>query len=95
MKVDLAKEIVTLKNIDVKDITLTGWKLVSVNGNQTYTFPTGYVLKKGATVYITSGPKARNQPPAYLKWTTANIWNNAGDPARLYDAKGLMISEVK
>jgi hypothetical protein len=27
-----------------------------------------------------------------LKWTTANIWNNDGDPAKLYDNTGKVVS---
>ncbi|CAM3889122.1 S-layer homology domain-containing protein [Aeromicrobium ponti] len=95
LNVDLDKEIVTIKNNDSIDIDMTGWKLVSVEGNQTYDFPEGYVLKSGATVYVTSGNNAQDQPPTYLKWTGAYIWNNDGDAAELYNAEGVKVSEVK
>ncbi|MCL6576676.1 lamin tail domain-containing protein, partial [Kyrpidia sp.] len=90
--VNLSNEIVVIRNADSKDIDMTGWKLVSTEGNQTYHFPTGYVLKAGATVRIVSGPKAADMPPGQLAWTTANIWNNNGDTAVLYDASGKEVS---
>jgi beta-lactamase superfamily II metal-dependent hydrolase len=93
--VDLDNEIVTIKNNNTIDVPMTGWKLVSVEGNQTYQFPDGYTLKAGATVYVTSGANAKDQPPAYLKWTGAYIWNNSGDAAELYNAEGVKVSEVR
>ncbi|MGE8081451.1 S-layer homology domain-containing protein [Peribacillus loiseleuriae] len=93
--VDEAKEIVTIKNNGTSDVNMTGWKLVSVEGNQTYTFPSEFVLKAGKTVTVTSGPNAVDNPPTYLKWTTANIWLNSGDPAELYNAEGGKVSEMR
>ena len=46
---------------------MTGWTLVSVEGNQIYTFPDGFVLSEGASVKITSGPNTEDQPPTHLK----------------------------
>ena len=74
-----------------KDVTMTGWKLVSVNGNQTYSFPDGFVLKSGQIVTITSGPKAIEKRPSQLLWTKGYIWNDAGDSAKLYDPFGKLI----
>src|SRR5690606_19133301 len=91
---DLGSDIVTIKNIDSKDIKMDGWKLVSVEGNQTFYFPTGYVLKKGATVKIVSGRNAKHNPPSQLLWTTGNIWNNSGDSAVLYDPQGKVIDKL-
>ncbi|MCM3784958.1 stalk domain-containing protein [Neobacillus mesonae] len=91
-KVDYANEIVTIKNKDSKTINLTGWKLVSVKGNQVYNFPDGYTLAPGKTVYVTSGKNAK-EAAGYLKWTTANVHNNdENDPAKLYDMNGKLIS---
>lgn len=92
---DLGKEIVGIKNNGKSSINMSGWYLISVEGNQRFDFPDGYVLKPGATVYITSGKNAKNQPPTYLKWTTANIWNNSGDMARLYNSQGVKVSEMR
>lgn len=85
-KVDKKAEIVTLKNGGAADVDITGWVLVSVTGNQTYTIPS-YILKAGKTVTIASGSATGD-----LKWTTSNIWNNSSsDPAKLYDAAGNLI----
>ena len=91
-KVDYRGEIVTITNKDSKAVNLTGWTLVSVKGNQTFTFPDGYSLAAGAKVFVTSGENAK-QSGNYLKWTTANVHNNDGnDPAELYDMNGTLIS---
>lgn len=89
---DLSAEVVAIKNMGTTNVAMAGWKLVSVQGNQTYTFPT-YTLKAGATIKVTSGPNALAN--SYnLKWTTANIWLNSGDPAKLYDSKGALIHGI-
>lgn len=89
---DLSAEVVAIKNMGTTNVAMAGWKLVSVQGNQTYSFPT-YTLKAGATIKVTSGPNAIAN--SYnLKWTTANIWLNSGDPAKLYDSKGALIHGI-
>ncbi|WP_298830048.1 S-layer homology domain-containing protein [uncultured Planococcus sp.] len=92
VKKDLSTEIVSIQNVGTTDVAMAGWKLVSVQGNQSFTFPT-YTLKAGANVHVTSGPNAKSGGN-YLKWTTANMWLNSGDPAKLYDSKGVLIHEV-
>jgi competence protein ComEC len=88
---DFGKEIAFIKNMGTNDVTMTGWKLVSVNGNQTYEFPDRYVLNAGQTVLITSGPNAVEKLPSKLFWTEKNIWNNSGDSAKLFDPFGKLI----
>jgi competence protein ComEC len=88
-------EIVTLKNTGKTNITMTGWKIVSVEGNQTFHFPTGYVLKPGAIVYVKSGRNALHKPPTSLLWSNAYIWNNSYDPAQLYNGSGALIDAIK
>lgn len=85
--VDLIGEIVTIKNNENIDVDMTGWRLVSVEGPQTYNFPAGYILKAGATVTIASGRATGD-----LKWTGRYIWNNDGDKAELYDPNNNLIS---
>lgn len=67
---------------------MTNWKIHSVQGDQWYTFPAGYVLAAGSWVRVHSGPDALDSPPSDLKWTGAYIWNNSGDEARLINAQG-------
>ncbi|WP_052329946.1 stalk domain-containing protein [Thermicanus aegyptius] len=90
---DLNDEIVIIKNSDTKDINMTGWKLVSTEGNQTFQFPDGFVLKKGASVKIVSGKNAAPRN-GVLVWTKAFIWNNEGDKAELYDSSGKLVSQA-
>jgi micrococcal nuclease len=87
-KVDLSNEYFTLTNNSDTDITLTGWKMVSIEGNQTYYFPDGFVLKAKTDVTVWSGKDAKDNPPSDLKWTGKNIWNNKGDDGVLFDNQG-------
>jgi hypothetical protein len=34
-------EVVTIRNDEARNVTMTGWKLISVVGTQTYAFPDG------------------------------------------------------
>jgi len=90
---DLKAEIVGIKNNGTKSVNLKGWTLVSVEGNQKFTFP-DYTLGAGKTVYVTSGPNAKTGT-GYIKWTGSSIWNNSGDAAKLLDANGKLVSEYK
>ena len=87
VSIDLRGELVTLKNNSGKDVDMTGWKLVSVTGNQSYNFPKGYIIKAGKTITIASGSATGD-----LKWSKSNIWNNDGDPGQLYDSTGKLVS---
>lgn len=87
-EIDKVKEIVVIRNPSMDDVDLTGWKLTSVEGNQTFTFPVGYTLKSGGIVMIVSGPNAA-AGEGVLIWSNKNMWNNEKpDPGILYNAKG-------
>ena len=88
---DLAGEIVGIKNSGSSKISLAGWKLTSVEGDDSYTFPSGAFANAGQTVYVKSGPNAQDGHP-YYKWTTRNMWNNSGDKAILKNASGQQVS---
>lgn len=90
---DLQEEIVGITNKGESPINLKGWKLVSVEGSQSYTFP-NIRLNGGKTIYITSGPNAK-EGQSYLTWTKRQIWKNDGDGAVLMNEKGEVISEVQ
>ncbi|WP_046173514.1 S-layer homology domain-containing protein [Domibacillus indicus] len=92
---NLQTEVIGIKNSGSTSVNMGGWKLVSVEGNQKYTFPAGFILGAGRTVYVTSGPNAKEQRPTYLKWTNANIWLNSGDAAKLYNSAGQHVSGLK
>lgn len=88
---NLEKETVSIKNKGPNDVTMTGWKLVSANGNQTFDFPEGYILKTGQMVTITSGPNAIEKRPSHLLWSKGYIWNNTSDTAKLYNPFGKLV----
>lgn len=90
--IDLAGEVVTLVNNGGSAVDLTGWKLVSEKGNQTYTIPSGTTISPGGTLKVLSGPKAVAGTGA-LVWTKSNIWNNNGDPGALHNAQGQVVSQ--
>lgn len=92
---DYFGEVVQLQNSGSVDVDMTGWKLVSTKGNQTFYFPDGFILKAGASIQVVSGKDAANGE-GNLKWTTANVHNNDGDdPVELYNANGIKVSELK
>ncbi len=85
--VDKEAEIVTIKNTGSNDINITGWVLVSVTGNQRFTFQS-FILKAGDSATVASGKSTGD-----LKWTSKNVWNNdTSDPAELYDSAGNLVS---
>lgn len=92
LAVDLVAERATITNNGTNTVDLSGWRLVSVLGNQQFTFP-DMSLSAGQSVVVTSGPSATHNPPATLRWTTAHVWRNAGDPGRLLDANNVVRAE--
>jgi len=85
--INLSGELVTIKNTSSQNVDMTGWTLLSVEGNQSYVFPNGYILKSGASISIATGDATGD-----IQWTGKNIWNNKGDPGVLFNSKGEEIS---
>lgn len=56
---------------------LSGWYLISENGNQRFDFPEGFVLN--GSLEVRSGSAATGDGTTSLLWTTGNIWNNTED----------------
>ncbi|MFN0146624.1 MAG: hypothetical protein ACKVT1_08945 [Dehalococcoidia bacterium] len=66
---------------------LTGWYLISTNGNQRFDFPQGFTL--AGTVLIRSAVAQFANSSSQLWWTAASQWNNSqNDDAVLYDCLG-------
>ena len=91
LTVDLEGEAVVLVNEGTEPVDLSGWVLVSVVGNQRFTFPARTMLEPGARLVVRSGPSA-SPGPGVLVWTRSNIWNNDGDPAELRDPSGQLVA---
>ncbi len=83
-------EVITIKNNSTTSVNLTNWKIVSVKGNQSFTFPT-FTLNVGHTVKV--GDTAKN-PDVTFHWLDGKgTWNNSeSDPAELYDNNGALVS---
>lgn len=91
--IDLREEIVEITNNGETPTSLQGWKLVSVIGDQVFTFP-DVTLAAGKTIYITSGPNA-TEGQDDIKWNNGQMWKNDGDAAQLLNEKGEVVSEFK
>ena len=85
-KLDKVAEYVIITNTGTVDVDIANWVLVSEKGDQRFTFPSGIILKAGASFTLTSGSLAGTGDFTMAKGT---IWNNSeADPAALYDANG-------
>lgn len=87
LAVDKRGELVTIANLTSSPIRMDGWKLVSVRGNQTYTFDR-VTLPANGTLLVYSGTEAMDEQDedTVLIWEASNVWNNTeADPAELYN----------
>jgi len=91
LQCETTNEYVRIDNIGGTAVSMTGWRILSVVGPQTFHFPS-YLLQPGASIYVHSGPDAPPSSGNRLRWTTAYIWNNAGDEARLISPSGTVVS---
>ena len=70
-------------------ICLTGWKIVSVLWNQSFTFP-AFSLATGGEVKV--GDSANNSAIDFHWLDGGGTWNNSkSDPAELYDSTGKLV----
>ncbi|MBM3947356.1 MAG: hypothetical protein FJ315_08190, partial [SAR202 cluster bacterium] len=90
---DLAGEAVLIRNQRGTPVDMTGWVLVSEVGNQRFVFPP-LTLAPSATVEVLSGTSAVHSPPARLRWTDKNVWNDGGDSAALFDRSRNLASRL-
>ena len=84
-------EYVEISNHGAGSQDMSGWRILSVVGNQTYGFPEEYILGAGSYLRVHSGPEAGSESPRNLIWTTGYVWNNGGDEAILYDDVGKVV----
>jgi hypothetical protein len=86
-----ADEFVEITNRGGLAQSMSGWRIVSVVGDQTYSFP-NVVIAAGQTCRVYT-----NQVhPEWcgLSWGRSAVWNNAGDKANLMNPAGQVISTV-
>ncbi|MBN2286106.1 MAG: lamin tail domain-containing protein [Tissierellales bacterium] len=83
-KLDKRAEYVIITNEGSVDVDISKWVMVSEKGNQSFTFPSGTIIKAGASLKITSGDLAGTGD---FTMDYATIWNNYdADPAVLYNS---------
>ncbi len=69
LTVNVVTEEAKITNLGSSAVNLKDWTLVSVQGDQRFTFPGDLSLQPGESVVVTSGPNARDEPPRFVKWT--------------------------
>jgi len=85
--VDKQAEYVDVLNQGAEPVDLSGWRLLSVKGNQECIL--GGVIQPSETLRIW----AMQGDSGYSCQFGSNIWNNSeSDPAELYDAAGALVS---
>jgi len=97
LELHLKGDYVTVINQENHDVDLSKWVLKSAIGGQTFTFPSGTILKSGTTITVWSGRHSdpKHCPPSVIHWTNQHVWNDAGDTAVLYNSTGDLISKVQ
>jgi hypothetical protein len=88
---DTLREHVTIINLGTQAQPMGGWVPASLRGEQLYSFPDDLILLPRMRVSIHSGKGTLNDPPHHLFWADAQIWNNRGDVAVLFDANGFEV----
>ncbi|RTE05450.1 lamin tail domain-containing protein [Paenibacillus whitsoniae] len=103
---DKKSEYIVLKNRSRNAIDLKGWRVLSVNGSQSYTFKDSFSLGPDSYVALLSGDEGKSFAATgaststfrtysqSLLWTASDVWNNTEtDAAELYDPQGTKVSE--
>lgn len=89
---DKKAEYIVIKNASANPVDLTGWKIVSVRGNQSFIFP-AFSLAAGASVKV--GDSANNTGIDFHWLDGKGTWNNSeSDPAELYDGSGQLVDKL-
>lgn len=98
-------EYIEIRNAGTLDQPMDGWRIYSTNGesstgcgtrreDQSYTFPSDFVLRAGQRVRVHSGRFAAPVPntATTLYWAQLYIWYNDGDRGELVAPTGSVVS---
>ncbi|MGB3366181.1 MAG: lamin tail domain-containing protein [Acidaminobacteraceae bacterium] len=93
IELDKKEEYIIIENDSNKKINLKDWKIVSVRGNQAFTFPS-FILDSNSSVKV--GDKEKNLDVDF-HWLDGNgTWSNSdSDPAELYDNLGRVVDRFE
>jgi len=87
------EEYIVIQNSEPDDIDMTGWSIYSMEGEESFDFPKGYILKAGARIKV-GGYGVRDSVD--LIWEvdgSEGVWlDDADDPAELYDSRGRVVT---
>ncbi|MDM8534303.1 lamin tail domain-containing protein [Clostridiaceae bacterium HSG29] len=88
-ELDKKAEYIVIKNTGNKSVDLSGWRILSVRGEQSFTFST-FTLNSNTSVKV--GDSAKNSDVDFHWLDGRGTWNNSkSDPAELYNAKGELV----
>lgn len=88
-ELDKKAEYIVIQNTGATELDMSGWVIVSVKGNQRFTFPE-FELNAGGTVKVGDSDK---NPDVNFHWLDGRgTWNNSeSDPAELYNKAGELV----
>lgn len=85
-------EYVELWNPSDRTVDLSGWYLSDAQENR-IAIPTGTSIPPDELFYVLSGAGTASPSSNFVQPTYANIWNNSGDTARLYNRDDEVVAE--
>jgi hypothetical protein len=87
---DLTREFIELHNAGDVAVDLAGW-VIEDELSPRYTF-SAWTIPVGGHVVVWGGGASDSRGPAGL---ATSVWNNGGDIARLFDASGALVDELR
>lgn len=83
-------EYLAFRNVSDQPVVLTGWQIISVRGNQRFTFPTAFRMEAGTSCRLYTNEIRPEH--CGLSWRSEQpIWRNSGDKAELRDQAGTLV----
>jgi len=84
-------EYVEFRNPSAEVVDMSGWKLISLIGEQTFVFPTGFTMQPGQTCRAYTNEYHPERCGLSFGSGSA-VWRNSGDTAVILDTQGQEVS---